>query len=75
MGSDPGYYSKSVELQQEVPFSPYESRRSIDPYIEGLRLDRQRILSQLETTTNNWRRRALKLALASIESRLDAENR
>lgn len=66
---DPGLASKFVEMQQEEKFAPAQKRQRPDPY-HGFKLDRARILAQLEKATHPNHRAVLKSALAEIESRI-----
>jgi hypothetical protein len=76
-----GWESKSVEQQQEErqqqnknsrpPISLEEQRNNRK--CEGLQLSRKRVEQELESTTNEKRRRLLELALAELDAQLSAD--
>lgn len=68
--ADPGLHSKFVEMQQEQAFAPRVREVLINPYVEGLRLDRARILQSLERATHKNHIKLLRRALREIESKL-----
>jgi len=73
-----GWESKSVEAQQAeaseertklaTPMSPEEATRFREK--EGLRLARQRVLQQLEASTNPRHRKLLQDSLADLDEKL-----
>jgi hypothetical protein len=67
---DPGLHSKFVEMQQESAFAPRVHHEIVNPYVEGLRLDRARILEQLSRATNKNHVTLLRRSLEAVESKL-----
>lgn len=67
---DPGLHSKFVEMQQEAAFAPRDPYHIVNPYVEGLRLDRARILEQLSRATNKNHVTILQRSLKAVESKL-----
>lgn len=67
---DPGLYSKFVEMQQEQAFAPRDAFVPVNPYVEGLRLDRARILEQLSRATNRKHVAILRRSLKAVESKM-----
>lgn len=68
--SDPGLHSKFIEMQQEQAFAPRVKVERVNPYVEGLRLDRARILEQLSRATNKKHVTILRRSLNAIESKM-----
>lgn len=68
--ADPGLRSKFVEMQQEQAFAPRAQVAIVNPYVEGLRLDRARILESLSRATHRNHIKLLRRALKEIESKL-----
>lgn len=74
-----GWESKSVEAQQaEATEKPIASRRKLTPLEaerirqqEGLRLSRQMVLQQLESTLNPRHRKLLEAQLAALDEQLN----
>lgn len=68
---DPGLHSKFIEMQQEQAFAPPRERGGvINPYVEGLRLDRARIVGLLERATHKHHVAILKRSLKAIDEKL-----
>lgn len=68
---DPGLHSKFVEMQQEQAFAPRDHAVIPNPYVEGLKLDRARILQLLSRATHRNRVRSLHKALKDIDAKLN----
>lgn len=69
--ADPGLHSKFVEMQQEQAFAPRVHETIVNPYVEGLRLDRARILESLARATHRNHIKLLRRALKEVNSKLN----